>query len=49
VVVNFYYDSNGLEAANMLIVRDKKILLIKRTNFAKDYPNCWSFPGGGLI
>jgi len=33
-------------AASGIILSDKKILLIKRSNYTKIYPECWACPGG---
>jgi len=33
-------------AASGIILKDKKILLIKRSNYTKIYPDCWACPGG---
>lgn len=35
------------QPVNMLIVRDDQILLVKRLSNSKEFPNCWSIPGGG--
>lgn len=34
--------------AGGLIIKDKKILLLKRSSKAKMYPNCWGVPGGKI-
>ncbi len=33
-------------AASGIILKDKKILLIKRSNYTKVYPDFWACPGG---
>ncbi len=33
-------------AASAAIIKDKKILLTKRSDYTKTYPNLWAFPGG---
>jgi 8-oxo-dGTP diphosphatase len=33
-------------AASGIILKDNKILLIKRSNYTKIYPECWACPGG---
>ncbi|MCF6213144.1 MAG: NUDIX hydrolase [Flavobacteriaceae bacterium] len=33
-------------AASGVILKDKKILLIKRSNYTKIFPACWACPGG---
>jgi 8-oxo-dGTP diphosphatase len=33
-------------AASGIILKDKKILLIKRSNYTKIYPGFWACPGG---
>jgi len=35
-----------VEAANAIILNDNKILLIKRSNYTKAFPNMWACPGG---
>jgi len=37
---------NKVLAASGIILKDKKILLIKRSNYTKIYPECWACPGG---
>jgi 8-oxo-dGTP pyrophosphatase MutT (NUDIX family) len=36
-----------IEAAGCLVVREGKILLLKRSK-GGDYPNCWGFPSGRI-
>lgn len=33
-------------ASSATIIKDKKILLIKRSNYTKEFPNHWACPGG---
>jgi mutator protein MutT len=33
-------------ASSAIIIKDKKILLIKRTNYTKMFPEHWACPGG---
>ena len=33
-------------ASSATIIKDKKILLIKRSNYTKEFPNNWACPGG---
>lgn len=33
-------------ASSAAIIKDKKILLIKRSHYTKVYPGYWAFPGG---
>jgi len=37
---------NKVLAASGIILKDKKILLIKRSNYTQIYPECWACPGG---
>ena len=34
-------------AVNFLIIRENKILLVKRNNNSSQFPGVWSIPGGG--
>jgi 8-oxo-dGTP diphosphatase len=33
-------------ASTGILLKDKKILLIKRSNYTKEFPGCWGFSGG---
>lgn len=35
-----------ITSAIALIIRDKRILLTKRSNYTKNYPHYWTIPGG---
>lgn len=39
-------DDNMVYAASAVIIKDKKILLVKRSNYTKTFPNTWAAPGG---
>lgn len=38
----------GKVAASAAITHDNKILLLRRSSNAKLFPNCWTFPSGGI-
>ncbi|MCH8004332.1 MAG: NUDIX hydrolase [Nanoarchaeota archaeon] len=33
-------------ASSAIILKDKKILLVKRSNYTEIFPQCWACPGG---
>jgi len=33
-------------ASNAIILKDKEILLVKRSDYTKAFPKCWACPGG---
>ena len=33
-------------ASSAIIIKDNKILLLKRSNYTKVFPECWACPGG---
>lgn len=38
----------GRKVANLIIIRENQVLIVKRSERETSFPNCWSFPGGAL-
>lgn len=34
--------------ANLIVIRNDQILIVKRSEKETAFPNCWSFPGGAV-
>jgi mutator protein MutT len=35
-----------VKASSAILLKDKKILLVKRSDYIKAFPKCWACPGG---